>query len=488
MAVPASHGKPLSEAHATWLQNERKIPVEIAVKAGLYSEGTKLAFPFFANGQLRYAKLRGLDKTFRRDRSGASSTLWRIDTLAKATGKNDRLIITEGEIDALSWMAVDTAWVVSVPDGAQINEEGRGKIVPDEDKPFAWLWQDGRLHPDLDKFARIVLSVDGDEKGRILRNELAVRFGRERCWTVVYPAECKDANDVLVRYGADALRRMLAEAVPLVPDRLLPIEDIPTSPWRGYSSGWPDLDDHLIVGCPELMIITGQPGHGKSQFALTLGMNLARLHGLRGAILQFEDNVERLKTDIRRYAQAWRGQERGVPVPDDIESWSREFFVGIGPQDCDDEAHSLDWLCRALEEATKRHGCKWAIIDPWNEVEHLWDRSQTEAVYTNGALRALKMLARRLDILLMIVAHPTKSGGERDGIEFMSLYDISGAAAFNNKADHGVIVFRPDPARSEVQVKIAKSKDHRRMGVPGTVTMRFNSKNASYEFISKGAR
>ena len=34
-----------------------------------------------------------------------------------------------------------------------------------------------------------------------------------------------------------------------------------------------------------------------------------------------------------------------------------------------------DWLKGAIEEAAGRHGCRWVLIDPWNEVEHLWARA-----------------------------------------------------------------------------------------------------------------
>src|SRR5262249_10825982 len=73
-----------------------------------------------------------------------------------------------------------------------------------------------------------------------------------------------------------------------------------------------------------------------------------------------------------------------------------------------------------------RHGCRWVLVDPWNEVEHLWGRQDTEATYLNRALRELKRLGRRFQIALIIVAHPTKEGGKAEKLREASLYDING--------------------------------------------------------------
>ena len=53
----------------------------------------------------------------------------------------------------------------------------------------------------------------------------------------------------------------------------------------------------------------------------------------------------------------------------------------------------------------------------------------------------LKRLARRFQIAIIVVAHPTKEGGKAGSIEDATLYDINGGAVWNNKADLGVIVW-----------------------------------------------
>ena len=79
------------------------------------------------------------------------------------------------------------------------------------------------------------------------------------------------------------------------------------------------------------------------------------------------------------------------------------------------------------------------------------------------------------------MAHPHASGGQQAEISEWSLYAISGGAVWNNKADHGIIVLRPDKDVPFSFVKVAKSKRHAIMGRPGTVRMRFNPLTATYE-------
>lgn len=487
-----------SDRALVWLETERKIPVDVAAKFGVMDLNGRLAFEFYRKGELQYRKVRieeeGGGKSFRRDRKDAPSCMFNEDCLLDACGPDDVLIITEGEIDCLSFLTIGCPFVVSVPDGAQLAKPGEGDVVPSEDKPFAWLWDGTKLRPEIAKFSRVLIATDDDEKGRILRDELAIRIGRSKCWHIQFPEGCKDANEVLVKYDADALIDAFAAIAPIVPSRLVPFSLIPETGYRNaYKSGWPDLDEHLRLVPPELVVVTGKPGSGKSQWTLAWVANLANNHGLKGAILQFEDNVERNRLDLLRFALNRHKPDRPVfPGEQGADAqaklWMDQFFITISPsEEVDNSAdYTLTWLSEAIEEAATRHGCKWVLIDPWNEVEHIWSRSENEAKYTNDALRALKRLARRYQIAVIVVTHPSKEGGKLKEIEDMSLYDIAGAAAWKNKADHGIIVHRNEEHKF-TWIKIDKSKNHAVMGVPGIVKMRFLVARGTYEFLEKGA-
>src|SRR5262249_2628022 len=160
-------------------------------------------------------------------------------------------------------------------------------------------------------------------------------------------------------------------------------------------------------------------------------------------------------------------------------------FKTISPSEDLNEGQDfdLDWLKAAIEEAATQHGCRWILIDPWNEVEHLWGRQDTEVTYLNRALRELKRLGRRFQLSIIIVAHPTKEGGKAVSVREASLYDINGGAVWNNKADLGVIVWADDVTKPDRLVKVAKSKDFIRFGVPGTVQMRFDVTRSIFSLV-----
>jgi twinkle protein len=83
---------------------------------------------------------------------------------------------------------------------------------------------------ELDQATRILLATDNDEPGQALAEELARRLGRERCWRVRFPSGDpelspplseepppgfrKDANDVLLNDGPQALHSLIQRAEP----------------------------------------------------------------------------------------------------------------------------------------------------------------------------------------------------------------------------------------------------------------------------------
>jgi twinkle protein len=503
----------LSEEHARWLEAERKIPCELAAEMGIVSQGKDLAFEYRRKGQLLWRQLRieqmiegRRTKTFRcfapdgrtLKEAGIDLSFWHEGDLSDESLPEAPRIITEGQFDAASFKLAGATHVVSVPNGA-VDRMGEGTIRAAEDRQFAYLWEerlDGtwRLKGSLETAKKIILATDDDKAGRVLREELAVRLGRDRCWYVTYPQGCKDANDVLQKFGeergVEILMDMIAEARPMVPSRLVKFSEIPIVKREVVVSGWPELNPHLRITRPELMVITGPPGDGKTQFATALGCNLAHYHKWPGAIIQFEDDVERNREDLIRYWCSKQGIALSIDRrPTEAEKaqacqWIDRMFRTISPNEAlDDVAVNLEWLRSNIAEAATRHGARWVVIDPWNEIEHVFAKGQTEAQYLNDAIRGLKRLGRRYQIMIIIVTHPHAAGGQTADIADWSLYAISGGAVWNNKADHGVIILRPDKDDPVSFVKVSKSKRHAIMGRPGTVRMRFNPLLATYQAV-----
>ena len=118
------------------------------------------------------------------------------------------IIITEGEIDCMSVYQATGKAALSVPTGAKADYKNASE------KGFHFLEDQREL---INGAERIVIMTDGDEAGRGLANELSRRIGRDKCFRVRYPDECKDANDVLLKLGPKAIAEVIddAEAWPI---------------------------------------------------------------------------------------------------------------------------------------------------------------------------------------------------------------------------------------------------------------------------------
>jgi twinkle protein len=395
-------------------------------------------FPYRMDGQLINVKSRlwedgTAQKDFRLTKD-AQKILWRIDDAAE-----EETIIVEGEIDLLTYRTVGVTNVVSVPNGASVSEYLEA------------------CAPKLARVRKFTLSVDGDEAGVALREELARRLGKEICRYVVYPEGTKDANEVLLKHGPEAVRRLLDEARYFPVEGLVEIEDLadeidyyyehglPT----GVSTGFPSLDRLFRLAPGSFYIFTGRPGHGKSSLIAQILLNVARAEDWTIGIFSAEDSP----------TSAWlvKSLQRltGKPFdPSSLHRMSREekdegmrflqgHFVPIVPTDA---TFSIDEILRLAKIAVFRRGIKVLLIDPWNEVEFSVPRGMDRNDYISQVLSKIRIFGRQHDVLPILVAHPRKSTAARkkdDASETIpDLDDIAGSMHFRAKADIGVVVHR----------------------------------------------
>src|SRR5690606_29330747 len=218
---------------------------------------TAIAFPYYRGEELVNVKYRDREKNFRME-TGAERILYGLNDVDP-----DYCVIVEGEIDKLSCEVAGYVSCVSVPDGA-----------PSENaKNYASKFS--FLEADEDRLSTVtewIIAVDNDPPGKRLEEELARRFGREKCKRVTWPEGCKDANDVLRRHGADVLRETLDRAEPFPIEGVIALEDLSAdidtlyeNGWqRGLDTGWREVDELYTVRPGELTVITGIPNSGKA--------------------------------------------------------------------------------------------------------------------------------------------------------------------------------------------------------------------------------
>jgi twinkle protein len=461
----------LSNAAVKWFQS-RGIEDETATRYGVCTMkradmGEVIAFPFVENGRTVNHKYRGHSKQFRQDKD-AVKCFWNHDAIIDPAlwDGSQRLIVTEGEVDALTAIQCGFPLSVSVPDGAP-QTAVEGEIDPERDKKFSFVF---RAWEALKKVKQIIIATDGDGPGQVLANELVRRLGAWRCLFVTYPDGCKDLNEVLLAHGQPGVTRVIAAAKLWPVKGLYKLSDYPDAgDITTYSSGWPALDQNLQIARGEFMVVTGIPGHGKSTWLTALAMNLAKSQGWNICVGSFE---ARVKPFLLRDLRAFHG---GAPWDADAFIERQFSFVDQKPLN-DDEDADIDWVLDRARDAVVRHGVDMLILDPWNEIEHKRRRDETETEYVSRAIRTIKRFAMNYDVTVAVVAHPQKMNtGPHNSVKEPTLYDISGSANWYNKADHGIIVHRPNLDASLVNIIVKKVRIKPEMGREGIVQFSFDT-------------
>lgn len=420
-------------------------------------EVTAIQFPYFDGAEIINIKYRDGEKNFRMVK-GAERVLYGLNDISGA----DTVIWVEGEIDKLSLLEVGIPNCVSVPDGAPTPS------TKNYSSKFSFLES---AQDRLEQVKRHIIAVDADGPGVRLKIELIRRLGAEKCYTVEWPAGRKDANEVLVSDGPDVLKRCIDAAKPepiagvfCVGDFCQDIYDTYEHGYeRGESTGWRCVDEFYTVRVREWSVVTGIPGHGKSEWLDALMVNLAVNEGWRFGVCSMEN------FPLARHAAKLIEKYSGMPFQSTIKfdkidrerlekstEWLNDHFFFIAPE----EDFTVDGVLGLARALVSRYGINGLVIDPWNELDHSWDRADTETRYISAMLSKIRRFARINGVHVWVVAHPTKLQKQSNGqYPVPTPYDISGAAHWRNKADNAIAVYRPimsDPKDRRVEIYVQK--------------------------------
>src|SRR5215469_5185418 len=464
----------INERHAKLLE-ARGFDIEALENLGIESS-TKLgpdtiAIPIFEAGARINTKYRtiGGEKRFLQE-PGAKPVVWNVDRITDETLKDEPLIITEGELDAIAAIQSGFGRVVSVPNGAPQKEDedtgNRYRFI--ENAPKA-----------LHACKKIILATDSDGPGIILMNDLALRLGRARCCWVKYPKGCKDLADVLRLHGQNGVVKVINQAQWFEIDGLYSMSELPPlHELTPLDSGFPGLRDHWKLREGDLVVVSGVPSSGKTTVVNVIACMMAVRHRWKSVFASFEQVPQR---DHRRFLRTWyNGKLVAHQTPEEIDkadTWITQNFLFVAPGDDDDP--TLEWILERLSAAIVRRGVKICIIDPWNELAHeRGDMSMTD--YIGYALRILKRFAKKHSVLVIIVAHPMKMRRAENGrFPMPCLYDIADSAHWKNRCDVGVIVHRETDEITLVRVE--KVRYHDELGRPGDVYVKYDWKRAAFD-------
>ena len=407
-----------------------------------FHSGTKwsLAFPYKLNDKIVNYKYRTLDKDFRQEANSRRS-LFNVDAI-----KNKKeIIFVEGEMDVLALYECGITNVVSLPDGAPKEAKFR-----DDDKRFDALKESAEL---LAKAEKVIIAVDMDTAGQALTQELAHRFGKDRCYLVDWNMDNKDANDALVFQNKDYVVEQIKRAKPYPIDGLYRAEEYKNQlldlyygkEEKAVTTGYTNLDSIYKLMTGTFTVLTGIPNHGKSNFLDQILINASKIHKWKFAIFSPEHSTPRhLSRLTEKYCEKPFNEGISNRVSrDELEESLKHLNEHFFFLESREERPTIEWVLEKARVACIRNGIKGIVIDPYNEVDTSQRGNKREDEYIRDIISQCKRFARTHDVCVWVVAHPAKLQRQSDGsYPVPTMYDISGSAHWNNMADIGLVVHR----------------------------------------------
>ena len=411
----------------------RGISKEIAKKYEITTQTEHeniLVFPFYdEDGKLQFVKYRKTDFDKEKDNNkewceaGCKPILF---GMKQCNPENKRLILTEGQLDSLSVAEAGIENAVSVPNGA---------------KGFTWI---PYCYDWMKQFDEIV--VFGDfEKGRIsLLEEIKTRFpGKIKHVSQEYYRGCKDANEILLKYGRIAVWNAVENAIQVKVKNILSlseVESVNIYKLEKLKTGISKLDRLLYGGIPfgSVCLLAGKRGDGKSTFgsqimahALDQGYNTFAYSGelqnfmykgwfdyqVAGSQHITENNNNGI---VNRFITN-KNQEL-------IDSWYRERAYIYDNRIVDND--EKEDLIRTIKNAILQYNTRVILLDNLMTAMFMDEERGSDKYDQQGRfVRNLTKIALEHNVIILLVAHRRKNSFSTDAND-----EISGSGDITNLA------------------------------------------------------
>ena len=403
-----------------------------------------IKFNYFMGDQLINVKYRDGRKNFKLYK-GAEKVFYNINSIIGY----EYCIIVEGEMDVLALHEAGITNAISVPNGATLNSNNLDYL-------------DACIDYFEDK-EKIILAVDTDEAGQALQAELVRRLGSETCYLASFE-DCKDANEYLQKYGKEKLSERISGSRPVPLENVTTFRDIEDEVTDfvkngfkpGFQVGLQNFDDIFSTYTGQFITVTGIPSSGKSDFVDQMVVGYNNNYGWKTAFASPENQPTYLHAH-----KLMRKHWQGMPTRDDIngEKWNQVAdHCNTNYFHIDMERYTLESVLRKGAELVKRKGIKCLVIDPFNKVRDIDCKTEDVNRYTMEYLSKIEIFAKKYDVLVFIVAHPTKMYKNQDGkIEEPTMYNIKGGGEWYDASYHGILVHR-DYEQKTVKAKVLKVK------------------------------
>lgn len=374
-----------------------------------------------------------------------------------------RLVITEGELDAISYaQATGLSWpVVSIPNGAQ----GAVKAVK---KRLDWI----------ETFEDVIFMFDNDVPGQDAARECAalLRPGLAR----VASLPLKDASEMLVAGRGRELADAHFQAKTVRPDGIvegteIQLADLMKALSPGYMTPFTGLNAVLRGLHPgKLLMLCAGSGIGKSTLARELWYHLTKNHGVRVGGIMLEESLQ-------ISAQGLIAIDNNVPLGDLMlkpellteDQWATSksavvdtsvFYDSWGSSEVD----RIIAKCRYLAVGC---GCQFIVLDHISMVvsglETTDERKTIDILMTK-----LRQVCEQTGVGVIAVVHLKRNSGKASFNEGgqVSITDLRGSASIEQISDFVVAAERDqqdEELGNVVSYRVLKNRTFGKVGPAG---------------------
>jgi len=409
-----------------------------------------IQFNYYLDSQLVNTKYRDARKNFKMVKD-AEKIFYNLDSIRFT----DQVVIVEGEMDVASVIECGINYCVSVPNGFTAS----GNINLDFLSDYYEFFENKK---------KIYLATDNDEAGRKGKAELIRRFGAENCFLVDLN-DCKDANEYLIKYGKDSLREAIVSAPQCPLENVVTAKDVAADlesfykhgHQKGFGIGLKEFDSIFTTYTKQFIVVTGFPSSGKSDFVDQMCVGYNMLYNWKIAYASTENFPAYLHVD--KIVRKFYGNKPDENQVKHAEWMQTVNYVGDNFYHINyDDGYDLEKVLKKGEELVKRKGIRCLVIDPYNKVRFKDGKNLSINDYTNEYLNKIDNFCKKHDVLVILVAHPTKPEKIDGKLQPPTFYDVKGGGEFYDMSPHGILVHRDRTEEglqnNSVTIKVLKVK------------------------------
>jgi twinkle protein len=375
-------------------------------------------------------------------------------------GKGKRIVITEGEIDAMSVaQAFGNKWpAVSLRNGA----DGARKDI-------------AAALEYLANFEEIVLMFDMDEPGRAAVEAAAEVLTGQKVFVASLPL--KDANECLVNGRVDAIMQGVYNAKPYAPasvlfgqaivDRLKARPQITSYP---YPSWMPEFNRKVLgFRLGELDVWTSGSGMGKTTLIKQLQLHIFRTTPFNQAIIHLEEPLEDTAESLVGVMIEKRlnlPEVRDQLPEEAIHRAAESLFMSQDDQgnhriylhDAFGSMGSDENLMNRIRYYAHAHDCKVVWIDHLSILVSGMGEEGDERRRIDALMHNLKELTVELGIYIGLISHLKKAAGTTSFEEgaVPTLDDLRGSGGIKQLSNSVYAISRNQQAETEIERNTAQ--------------------------------